>query len=271
MKYVFSLLWLYMQMSSHSALAAAPKPLWELGLGTVLLHSPDYLGADEETLYALPFPAIVYRGDWLKANDNGIQGLLFNSQRWEVDISGGGSLPVNSKDNSAREGMDDLDPAFELGPSLTYKWTLDSPHRITSHFKARALISVGDGGMHHEGWVLNPELGWEFQQTAPLRWGATLGALYGNADYHGFYHNVAPEFVSPQRPRYSAKAGYGGTAIGAFLRWLPASDWSLFGGVTYHHLGGVSFDDGPLFRQKYGLYLNFGLSKTLLTSRTLVP
>ncbi|MFT5605262.1 MAG: outer membrane protein [Paracoccaceae bacterium] len=252
-------------------LSAEPKPLWELGLGVLALHRPDYLGADEQTLYLLPFPNVVYRGDWLKADDDGIHGLLFNSKRWELDISGGGSLPVNSKDNSAREGMDDLDPAFELGPSLTYKWTIDSPNRITSHLKTRALISIGDGGMHYQGWVFNPEFRWEFQQRAQLRWGATLQALYGSADYHGFFHNVAPEFVMPQRARYAADAGYGGTALSGFVRWQPAPEWTLFSSVTYHHLGNVSFDDGPLFRQKYGLYLSFGLSRTLFKSTTLVP
>ncbi len=239
-------------------------------MGMVTLHRPDYLGADEETLYLLPFPAIIYRGDWLKADDSGIQGLFFDSDRWEIDVSGGGSLPVNSEDNSAREGMDDLDPAFELGPSLTYKWTLNSPHKITSHLKTRALISIG-GGMHYQGWVFNPELRWEFQQHASLRWGATLESLYASADYHGFFHNVTPEFVTPQRARYTADAGYGGTALAGFVRWKPTSDWTLFSGLTYHHLGGVSFDDGPLFRQKYGLYLSVGLSKTLFKSRTLVP
>ena len=274
LKYSLILLWLALPLLTsalaHSDALTQPKPLWELGLGVVSLHRPDYVGADEETLYVLPFPAIIYRGDWLKADDDGIQGLLFNSERWEFDISGGGSLPVNSEDNSAREGMDDLDPAFELGPALTYKWTLESPHRITSHVKMRALISIGDSGMRYQGWVLNPELRWEFQQSAPLRWGATLEALYGSADYHGFFHNVTAEFATPQRPAYNADAGYGGTALAGFVRWRPNADWTLFSGVTYHHLGGVSFDDGPLFRQKYGVYLNFGFSKTLFRSRTLV-
>ena len=131
-------------------LQADPKPLWELGIGTVMLHRPDYLGANEESFYLLPFPSIVYRGDFIKADDDGIQGLFFSNERLELDISGGGSLPVNSEDNSAREGMDDLDPAFELGPSITYKFTLDSPHRVTGEFKSRALISVGDSGMNYD-------------------------------------------------------------------------------------------------------------------------
>lgn len=250
---------------------AAQKPLWELGFGTVMFHRPDYLGADEDSFYILPFPYMVFRGDILKADDNGIQGLFFSGERWELDISGGGSLPVNSEDNSAREGMDDLDPAFELGPSVTYKVTLESPHRVTAEFKTRALISVGDSGMHHEGWVANPELRWEFQQRPGLRWGSSIEALYGSADYHGFFHNVLPEFATAERPTYDADAGYGGAAIAGFVRWQPKKDWHLYTSLTYHHLDNVSFDDGPLFRQKYGIYLSFALSRTLIKSKTLVP
>jgi len=80
-------------------LQADPKPLWELGIGTVMLHRPDYLGANEESFYLLPFPSIVYRGDFIKADDDGIQGLFFSNERLELDISGGGSLPVNSTRN----------------------------------------------------------------------------------------------------------------------------------------------------------------------------
>lgn len=236
-----------------------------------MLHRPDYLGADEESFYILPFPSVIFRGEILKADDDGIQGLFFRSDRWELDISGGGSLPVNSEDNSAREGMEDLDPAFELGPSITYKFTRKSPHKVTAEFKTRALISVGDSGMHYEGWVANPELRWEFQQRPGLRWGTSLEALYGSADYHGFFHNVAPEFATADRPVYEADAGYGGTALAGFVRWQPAPNWNLYSALTYHHLDKVSFDDGPLFRQKYGIYLSFALSRTLIKSKTLVP
>lgn len=247
------------------------RPLWELGLGAVLLQRPDYLGAEEQTLYLLPFPSMIYRGEWLKADDDGIQGLLFDSERLRLDISGGGSLPVNSDNNRAREGMDDLDPAFELGPALTYQLTVDSPHKLTARLSARGLVSVGDSGMRYQGWVLNPELRWEFQQVSTLRWGASLEAMRGSADYHGFFHNVDPEFVTPERPRYEADAGYGGTAVAGFVRWQPRPDWQVYTALTYYHLDNVSFDDGPLFRQKYGIYLSFALSRTLLKSTTLVP
>ena len=125
--------------------------------------------------------------------------------------------------------------------------------------------------MQYEGWVINPEFSWEFRQTEALRWGTSLEALYGNDGYHGFFHNVTPEFATPTRPVYKADAGYGGTALAGFVRWRFRKDWNLYTALTYHNLDNVSFDDGPLFRQNYGIYLSFALSRTLFKSKTLVP
>ncbi|MFZ1980807.1 MAG: hypothetical protein WAU61_05820, partial [Smithella sp.] len=38
------------------------KPLWELGVGLGLLQMPDYRGSDENRLYVLPYPYVIYRG-----------------------------------------------------------------------------------------------------------------------------------------------------------------------------------------------------------------
>ena len=63
------------------AAAAAPGvqakdlPLWELGLGVAGLWFPDYRGADETRGYVLPVPYVVYRGEFFKADRNGIRGM----------------------------------------------------------------------------------------------------------------------------------------------------------------------------------------------------
>jgi outer membrane protein len=99
-------------------------PKWELGLGLAALSLPDYPGADQGRSYVLPFPYLIYRGERLKANRDGLRGLLFEHPRWDLDISAGGSLPVNSKDNRAREGMDDLDFSFEFGPLCALNYVI---------------------------------------------------------------------------------------------------------------------------------------------------
>ena len=62
-------------------------PKWELGLGLAAVNLPDYPGADQSQSYVLPFPYIIYRGARLKAGREGLRGLLFESKRWDLDIS----------------------------------------------------------------------------------------------------------------------------------------------------------------------------------------
>ena len=98
----------------HAPSLAADKPLWELGAGIGVLDFPDYRGSDERSSYVLPIPYVVYRGEFFKVDRDSIRGELFESERLELDISLNGSVPVDSDDNDARRGMDDLDPTVEI-------------------------------------------------------------------------------------------------------------------------------------------------------------
>src|SRR4030043_127182 len=94
------------------------KPVWELGVGAGLLYIPDYRGSNESRFYVLPYPYVVYRGDIIKVDRQKIAGQIFKTDRILLDVSFYGSVPVDSDKNSARAGMEDLDPTFEIGPAL---------------------------------------------------------------------------------------------------------------------------------------------------------
>ena len=99
--------------------AAERVPQWELGAGVVGLLLPDYRGSDEVRSYILPVPYIIYRLEWIKADQTGIHSKLLNWERAEVNLSLSATPPVRSKNNRAREGMSDLKPMVELGR----RWT----------------------------------------------------------------------------------------------------------------------------------------------------
>ncbi len=249
--------------------SAAPvhaEPLWELGLGAAALARPDYPGADEESLYLLPFPYVIYRGERLQADDRGVKGLLLRSDTVELDISGGGALPVNSKDNRARDGMPDLDPAFELGPSLRIKLQQSSDRQLAVELKVRALLSVDAPSAHCQGWVANPELRWDRHWGDDLRVAATVEAFYGNRGYHGYFHDVDASFANVERPAYRANRGYGGSQLALYLYHNPSRDWRLRWQLSYLDLQQASFDDGPLFRRQYGVYASLVVSRILWKS-----
>ena len=46
----------------------------ELGGGVVVIHFPAYRGSDQGGVIILPFPYLEYRGDFLKADREGVRG-----------------------------------------------------------------------------------------------------------------------------------------------------------------------------------------------------
>jgi len=231
---------------------AADKPLWELGIGIGALSFPDYRGSDESDLYAIPLPYFVYRGDFIKADRQGIRGAFFDSDRIELNVTLGASLPVKSKDNGARQGMPDLKPSVEIGPSLDLNlWrTLDRRYTLDLRLPVRTSVTV-ESGLHDIGWVFSPRLNLDIVDVAGLPgWnlGVLAGPMYGSKRNHEFFYSVADPYATADRPAYDAKAGYAGSQflvaaskryphywLGAFVRW--------------DSLKGAVFEDSPLVKR----------------------
>lgn len=242
-------------------------PRWELGGGLAFFHLPDYPGADQDRSYALPFPYVIYRGERLKADREGLRGMVFEHPLWDLDISAGGSLPVNSADNSAREGMDDLDFSFELGPSLRLKLHDSAMEKIQLRFNLRALLAVDDfPAMNYEGWMFNPELRWGRRLSDAFSMRASVQMRYGSADYHDYFYGVGPRYATAIRPVYRGSSGYNSSGAGLNLRWHAKSNWRVMLGLSYLDLHGASFEDSPLFRKNSGVYFGFSVSRILWRS-----
>ena len=232
---------------------AAEKPLWELGAGISALSLPDYRGSDQASVYAIPFPYLIYRGEFLKADRHGIRGTFFGTDRIELNLSLGASLPVNSDDNRARQGMPDLQPTVELGPSLDLNlWrTADRRTRLDLRLPVRTAVTV-TGGMDDIGWVFSPRLNLDITDVAGLAgWnmGLLAGPMYGSERNHDYFYTVAPQYATAGRPAFDAKGGYAGSQfmmtaskrypkywLGAFARW--------------DSLKGAAFADSPLVKSE---------------------
>jgi outer membrane scaffolding protein for murein synthesis (MipA/OmpV family) len=252
---------------------AAEKPLWELGLGMSALSFPDYRGSDESSLYAIPFPYVVYRGTFLKADRNGIRGTFFDSDRIELNVSVGASLPVKSDDNQARQGMPDLQPTVEIGPSLDlHLWrTHDRRATLDLRLPVRTAVTVQDW-MHDIGWVFSPRLNLDIVDVGGLAgWnmGLLAGPMVGSERNHDYFYSVAPQYATANRPAFDAKGGYAGSQflisvskrypkywLGAFARW--------------DSLRGAAFADSPLVRSENYFAAGVGIAWILGESSTRV-
>ncbi len=252
---------------------ADQKPLWELGVGVSTLYFPDYPGSDQSSVYAVPFPYFVYRGDYFKADRDGIRGIFFDTDRVDLTVSVGASLPVSSDNNQARQGMPDLEPTVEVGPSLDINlWrTSDRRYKLDLRLPVRMAFTV-KGGMQDVGWIFSPRLNLDLVDVAGLSgWdlGLLAGPLFGSERNHDYFYTVAPQYATPDRPAFDADGGYAGIQlllavskryrkfwIGAFTRW--------------DDLQGASFADSPLVTSDHAFSAGIGVAWILGESSTRV-
>ena len=263
------------------ALAATPAraadlPLWEAGAGITVINFPDYRGSDQRRTWLLPFPYVVYRGDFLRVDGHGMRGLFFRSDLIELNISVNGSIPVDSANNDARRGMPDLDPTLEIGPTLNFAlWrSPDAQRKLELRLPVRAVIATDFSHASHEGWLFLPNLNVDvanFMGNPGLNFGLMGGPIFSDRRYNNYFYAVEPAFATPTRPAYAPGAGRAGAQVIASLTKRYRDFW--VGGFTrWDTLRDAAFEDSPLVkdRQYFAAGVAFawilGQSKTRVTT-----
>lgn len=242
---------------------ADTRPLWELGAGLSVLHMPDYRGSDVTNVHVLPVPYLVYRGEFLKADQGGLRGLLFASERLEVNISLNGTLPAIGDDNPARQGMEELRPTGEIGPTADFHlWrSADRKARVDLRLPLRTAITV-EANPRQIGWLFSPNLIVEMRDPAGLTgWNFSVqgGPYFNDREYNGYFYSVTPAEATPIRPAYDAPGGYSGSQVMVTLTRRFARHW-VGGFVRYDALSGAVYEDSPLVETKHAVAGGIALS-----------
>lgn len=246
------------------------KPLWEAGVGLAVLQMPDYRGSDEYRGYLLPYPYLIYRGDILRVQRERISGRIFETDRLLLEISLNGGAPVDSSDNPDRRGMPDLDPTFEIGPSLNITLLENRQENFTLKMAlpVRAFFSTDFSSVRREGWVFHPRLNFEKGDVIPhtgLNLGLSVGPLFADRGYHDYYYTVDPAYGTPSRPPYTAAGGYSGlTATAGLSKVMNPVILGAFVGLDY--LDGAVFEESPLVKTRYSWMCGFTVSWVFLKS-----
>jgi len=242
-------------------------PRWELGMGAAAVSLPDYRGSDESSKYLLPFPLVVYRFDWLKADRNGVRATLFDSERMELNMSMGATPPIKSKNNAAREGMPDIKPMIEFGPSLDFNlWRSSGDNtRLNLLLPVRAAFEVGND-MRLAGLVFTPKLNLDFSalgmpegSTEGWRLGLVAGPLFADQQQNAYFYSVDPQYARADRPAYTAKAGYSGAQFLTSLSRRFGKAW-VGAYARWDSLKGATFEDSPLVKRNS--YATYGVAVT---------
>lgn len=239
---------------------AESLPLWELGAGAAVVSFPDYRGSDKQRNYVLPLPYVVYRGDMLQIDRERVRGLLFKTERVELDVSVNGSVPVHSGNNSARQSMPNLDPTLELGPSLNFLLAQNlQRYKLTLKLPLRAVIASDFHHARSAGMLTNPQLDLDVPMAQGWKLGLVAGALFGDRRYHEYFYSVAPQYASAGRPAYDAPGGYSGAQFIAAASKRFDRIW-IGAFLKYDNINHAAFEASPLVERRSNLAAGFGLS-----------
>jgi len=265
---------LFISIVFPQAARSAEKPLWELGVGFATLLLPDYRGSDEYRVYPLPYPYVVYRGDFLKIDQNQISGRIFKTDRVLLDVSIYGYVPVESKHNNARQGMPDLDPTFEIGPSLKISLleSKEDKYLLNITMPVRAVFSTDFSSVSYEGWLISPRINFEKNDIIPetgLNLGISAGPMFADKGYHEYFYTVDHAYATATRPAYYAGGGYSGTSLTAGLS-KGYKQFILNAFVSADFLQGAVFEDSPLVKRKTSFMTGISLAWIFYKSEKMV-
>jgi outer membrane protein len=246
---------LVIAMLSSPAATAREEPLWEAGAGVAALGFPDYRGSDHSRAYAFPSPYFVYRGDFLKADRYGLRGVFLKTERLDLNLSLGASLPVRSSDIPVREGMPDLRPAVELGPSLAVTaWrSRDERLKLDLRLPVRGAITI-ESQPRYIGVQFFPHVNLDIHDPAGFTgWnlGLLAGPVYTDKRYNRYFYEVQPQFIAALSKRFPK------SWVGGFVR--------------YDALDGAHFESSPLVTSKRYVAGGIGISWILGESSRRVP
>jgi len=242
--------WLFVVIAGAAQAETLPK--LELGLGVASQYLRDYRGSTESQVQMLPIPFLVYRGEIFQADRDEVRGRFIRGINWELNASAEAALNGGSPDNKKREGMPELNSAFEVGPSLNFNlsgknfaegWSLRLPFR--------AVFAVDLKSVEPIGFNANPK----FTYRKPdLFWGwngkLDLGLLWATRDYHDYYYSVDTHYVTDDRPFYLASDGYSGSYTKFSLK-QRFGQWWVGWNLRYDYLGGTTFEDSPLMETEH--------------------
>lgn len=252
---------------------ADQKPLWEAGIGVGVVAFPDYRGSDQERVYPLPVPYFIYRGNFFKADRNGVREEFFKRDWVELNFSLNATVPVESTHDHARAGMPNLRSTVELGPDLEFHlWrSRDSHLKLDLEVPLRLPITV-QAPPQYLGWDFAPRLDLNIENLVGLpgwNFGIGAGPYFTARRYNEYFYSVAPQYATATRLAYDAGGGYSGTQfVTALTKRFPKYWVGAF--IRFDSLQGAAFESSPLVKQKYEFSGGIGIAWIIRESSHLV-
>ncbi len=259
---VMGLAWL--TTSTIAQAQDSTPPLWEAGLMGGFASTPSYPAASDRTTRAIALPYLIYRGEVLRADRDGIGARVVHTEDLEFDIGFAASLPSRATDNLARTGMTDLGTLLEFGPRLKWTWARPTAtSRVRLELPLRGVLEF-NSGLHGQGLVFEPELIYETRDIV-AGWGfsASGSLVWGDRRLNNFFYGVSPQFATSLRPVYDAQAGLIASRLHLSTSRHFGDDLRLFAFVRLESYAGAANQDSPVHLQSSGSSVGLALAWTL--------
>jgi MipA family protein len=245
------------------------QPLFEVGIFGGTLYAPDYPASNQSHIHFLPLPYVIYRGHYFQVDEKSVRGVLLDDPRFSLDLSASASFETGSND-TARRGMPSLDYLGEAGPRLRVLLAHDARNAMVDfELPLRVVISTNfTSRLDYRGVVTAPEFAYTngdfLGSGGTLKLG--LSTTFATQELMSYFYDVAPRYVVPGRPQYSAKAGYLGSGFDVSYRYPVTQRLTLFSLADAAYYGGASNASSPLFKSDFGLSVGFGATFSFYAS-----
>ncbi|MGA1826409.1 MAG: MipA/OmpV family protein [bacterium] len=226
--------------------------LWELKLFSAVAAFPEYRGSDEYSVYGLPFPYFIYRGECFQSDEEGLKGVFLESKFHEIFISFSGNPPVTS-DSSVKRGMPNLDAILEMGP--VFKWyfnSIDAHDPIYFEIDIRSASSLNfDSGLNtrYQGQHGDVSVNWNInnpRQLEGLEIYLHAGLDFSDSLYNQYFYDVEEKYVLPDREYYKSDGGYAGFFLSVAMEKVLSPSFTIAAYLGWDNLTGAVFEDSPL-------------------------
>jgi outer membrane scaffolding protein for murein synthesis (MipA/OmpV family) len=241
--------------------------MWEMGAVAVAVDQQAYPGSAQQVHRVVGLPYMIYRGRYLRADNDGVGVRPVKTPLYEVDISGAYSFGSGAGNDPARRGMPSLGTFVEFGPRLKVnlgdapfggRWRLDLP--------LRGVFDLSNQ-LKYRGTVFQPGVTWSRRPGGGVAYGANASVLVADTRLARTFYEVDPQYATPLRPAYEASRGLLSTRLSLFAAKDITRDWTVFATARFDTVAGAANQDSPLVHRTTGTSAGIGVSWTWLRSQ----
>ena len=188
---------------------------WDYGIGLGAVYYEQYPASDQFSFLALPAPTFQYRGKIVRADDkDGAHIYLYRSNAFSVELAGAGYPALDSSNNSARKGMEDLPWLIALGPEIVsrtiehFEFGLGAYQALTTDFQmTRTSGGIFEGRVTYHFDYPFAAYG-PFQEPGASTGRFTFSMKGGSEEFQNLYFEVPEKDVTSNRPAFDARDGF---------------------------------------------------------------